>query len=334
MEASSSFSLTRNQWVRYFIALFVLIVLVESFIRSNEKSVFSLQDGQLIKLQMFALRDTTEILFFGTSRTQDSINPSLIAEHLGAANPRWRNAKAFNGAAAGGSLSRLAYSVDMAVKKPGLKLLGIEMSAAQLSDGPWTPVASKEEAVSADLETTLQQGLAKYSYLIKYRKALRLERAIKLIFLIFPNLDDGTKWFGQVGGTFKKTMINASDSQPWNLGEIVPLPANMDNHHSILPNSERYFSVFSQVADAARQHGVQIFLYVPPVRGQPALKECDADHVRTYQAIALKIQAPLLFHSCSESSPSEYFSDDSHLNVRGKSIWSKQVADDLIQLHL
>ncbi|HEX5362719.1 MAG TPA: hypothetical protein VFW59_00470, partial [Gallionella sp.] len=187
-----------KQWVRYFLLTITLFAVLETGIRVHETSVASLQDSALIKLQIFSLRSKTEILFLGSSRSQDGVNPTLVAETLSKLNPQWENTKAFNAAAPGSGLRRLLYGAEMATKKPGIRLMGVEVSDPYLSDGAWTlPFGSDERAT--DLEGRLQQALSKYSYAIRYRKSFRLDNAIKFPLLLWPDADDGIKWFGKVG---------------------------------------------------------------------------------------------------------------------------------------
>lgn len=320
-----------KQWVRYFLLTVAFFATLEIGVRAHETSVASLQDSALIKLQIFSLRDKTEILFLGSSRSQDGVNPTLVAETLGKLDPQWKNAKAFNAAAPGSGLRRLLYGAEMATKKPGIRLMGVEVSDPYLSDGAWTlPFGSEGEAV--DLEGRLQQALSTYSYTIRYRKSFRLDNAIKFPLLIWPNADDGIKWFGKVGAnSFKQSgpVSNDVDSEAWSSLVVAPSPSGNTDRNKLLGGSDRYFSVYRQVAEMARSKGIRLFLYVPPLREGNAI-ECDAAHLQTYKAIASEIQAPLLLNSCKDM-PAEYFSDEGHLNRAGMDIWSVQLARDLIR---
>lgn len=319
----------RQQWALYLLAVIVLFASMEIAMRTHEAAVASLQDGVLLKMRMFLTRDKTDILFLGTSRTQDGINPTLIAEEMGKLDVNWKDARAFNGAAAGGSLMRLDYCVDKAITKPGLRLLGLELSDAQLADHRlWSPSPNADKEPT-NFEERLQQGLSDYSYIIRYRKTFRLENALKYPFLMFPNIDDGTRWFGQVGGFAKKgPNLNGSDQQALTFIRVTQtLPVDASN---LFPASERFISVYRQMAEKARNRGIQVFLYMPPVRGT-AHVECDEAHLQIFQRIAEGAQVPLLYYAC-QNFPPRYFADDSHMTVEGKDIWSTQLAKDLVEV--
>lgn len=318
----------RQQWVLYFLAVIALFASLEIAMRTHEAAVASLQDGVLLKMQMFLTRDKTDMLFLGTSRTQDSINPTLIVEEMGKMDARWKNARAFNGAAAGGSLNRLEYCVDKAIVKPGLKYIGIEVSGAQLSDHFWdsSPIADKEPA---NFEEVLQKKLSDHAYIIRYRQTFRLENAMKYPFLMFPNIDDGTKWFGQVGG-FARNSPDAGEASQRKLefGKAVALTSAESSDATPLQDLEVFMSGYREMAEKARGRGIQVFLFVPPVRGDASRIECDGKHLQAFQRIANAAQVPLLRYSCKDY-PARYFSDDSHMRPEGRTVWSNQLARDL-----
>lgn len=323
-----------EQWVRYVLLTVAFFAALEIGVRAHETSVASLQDSALIKLQIFSLRDKTEILFLGSSRSQDGVNPTLVAETLGQLDPQWKSTKGFNAAAPGSGLRRLLYGAEVTTKKPGIRLMGVEVSDPYLSDGAWTlPFGS--DGGATDLEGRLQQALSTYSYTIRYRKSFRLDNAIKFPLLIWPNADDGIKWFGKVGANSIKQsdlISNEAGNEAWSSLIVAPSPSAIADSTKLLGGSDRYFSVYRQVAEMARAKGIGLFLYVPPLREASSI-ECDDAHLQTYKAIASDIQVPLLLNSCKDM-PAEYFSDEGHLNKAGMDIWSAQLARDLIRAHL
>jgi hypothetical protein len=320
----------------YFLLILLIFGSFEYSVRQNEKAFISLEDGELLKLQIFARRKKTDLLFLGTSRTQDGVNPSLIAQLVASKKDSWIGVNSFNGAAAGGGLTRLNYSVNDIIHKPGLRYLGIELSDAQLANNEWhlpssLRVGNKNTVPTID--ERLQEWLENNVFLIKRRKSFILDNVVKLPFIIWPNFDDGTKWFGQVGGKYKSYPA-PKNNQQWVLYKDNDRFSNISLNGPLLPGDKEYIPVYKHLVELAKENGVQVFFFTPPIRGDSARTGCDDTHIRTYQSIAKLTDSPLFIPSCEASSPIEYFSDDSHLNQEGKRLWSTQLAEDIAQSKL
>jgi len=158
----------------YFLLILLIFGSFEYSVRQNEKAFISLEDGELLKLQIFARRKKTDLLFLGTSRTQDGVNPSLIAQLVASKKDSWIGVNSFNGAAAGGGLTRLNYSVNDIIHKPGLRYLGIELSDAQLANNEWNLPSSLgvgNKNTVPTIDERLQEWLENNVFLIKRRKS-------------------------------------------------------------------------------------------------------------------------------------------------------------------
>jgi hypothetical protein len=236
--------------------------------------------------------------------------------------------RGFNAAAAGGSLDRMYYLADKALDKPGLRLLGLEVSTAQLSDTPWSPDFNAPETTD-DFEGRLQHWVSRHVYTVRYRKTFRLENIVKYPFLLFPDADDGTRWFGQVGTRLLKMDTPTSEltPPPWNmdrlkLQETTPASQTTD------ANSAKINSIFLGISEKARQRGVTLFLYAPPVSGSAAQSECSDKNFNAFRRISRQTGAPLFFYDCTDA-PVGYFSDETHLTSLGKQFWSTRLAADM-----
>ncbi|MDH5729193.1 MAG: hypothetical protein OEZ58_09400 [Gammaproteobacteria bacterium] len=326
-----SIQVLKHKTIAFFVVLAITIASVELLTRLNEASVFSLQENILLKLQMFRLQDKTDILFIGSSRAQDGIEPEVIQHELAQQHSQWKNIKVFNGASPGASLKRLAYVADKALDKPGLKVLGIELSDPQLVNRNWNPSFYSEEPAT-NVEDFLQKTLAKYSYLVRYRKSFRVNNLLQSPLLIFANYSDGTEWFrrGLITQSWadSETPMDESDRRHWRL-HIVKADASQSI--GVVENSDAQ-EVYEAIAEKARQRGVRLFLFVPPLTGVVMQRECSAHHLASYQQFVNLTQAPLIMHACENLRAVFFYPRNrSHLNKIGRTIWSRNLTQILAQ---
>ncbi|MDH5425313.1 MAG: hypothetical protein OEY29_09985 [Gammaproteobacteria bacterium] len=336
MKASIQLILARklkNKAALYFLILILIFFLIETTIRFNEDSVFALQEKALVKLQMFVLRKQTDIVFIGSSRTQDGIEPDVITHTLGSLNPNLQSINVFNGGSAGSSLDRLAYFADKSLDKPGLKILAVEVSGPQLKDNNWTP--SFYSALPAtDTEDFLQKKLSEYLYTVRYRKSFRIDSILRSPLLFMANSSDGTEVFrrSNIRQWYADSHIELTDDDraAWQSSILYPKePAQFSS--PLKQPAQKYAEIYLNIAKKAKIKNVKLFLFVPPVTGSVLIEECDNKHRAIYQQVANLTQSPLLLHSCVPLRPAFFYkSDNGHLNKIGRTVWSKKISTDIL----
>jgi hypothetical protein len=92
----SALNAQRQRWLSFIVILAIILFIIEISFRLNEASIISLQDKALIKLQMFKLREKTDFLLLGSSRSQDSFLPDVMTNKLSQIDPRWINFKLYS----------------------------------------------------------------------------------------------------------------------------------------------------------------------------------------------------------------------------------------------
>jgi len=325
----SLYSAIQNKAVLYFIVIIAFFISLELTVRYHEDSVFSLQEKALIKLQMFLLRGQTDIVFLGSSRTQDGIEPDVISKTLADSDPSLNNIRIFNASSASASLDKLHFLAIRALDKPDLKIMAIEVSQPQLKDKSWTSSFYSEEPAT-DTEDFLQKALSKYSYIVRYRKSLRLANVLRSPVLMMADYSDGTEIFRR--GNAKQWMADShidlteGDKHNWRSDLFIPRADKANTR------SDKYINTYLSIADKARQKGVKLILYTPPVTESAMTKECGQTHRATYKELASIINAPIIIHSCEKLRKVFFYKNDhSHLNKIGRTVWSRTLTDQFIK---
>jgi len=325
----SLYSVIQNKAVLYFIVIIAFFISLELTVRYHEDSVFALQEKALIKLQMFLLRGQTDITFIGSSRTQDGIEPDVISKTLADSDPSLQNIRVFNSGSASASLDKLYFLAIKALDKANLKIMAIEVSQPQLADLKWAPSFYSEQPAT-DTEDFLQKALSKYSYIVRYRKSFRLGNLLRSPVLMMADYSDGTEIFRR--GNAKQWLADShidlteDDKQHWQSKLFIP--------STIKPpaTSEKYINTYLSIAEKAREKGIKLILYTPPVTEGEMKKECDQQYQDTYKELASIIQAPLILHSCQKLRKVFFYNNDhSHLNKIGRTVWSKTLAEDFLK---
>ena len=87
--------------------LFVLLLALELFERRHSAFIAAASHRGLTKVAMFEQHPRVDVLFLGTSRTQDGVSPDLVTRGLRAAAPELGDLPGFNAAFTGSSLGAL-----------------------------------------------------------------------------------------------------------------------------------------------------------------------------------------------------------------------------------
>jgi len=330
----SALNAQRQRWLSFIVILAIILFIIEISFRLNEASIISLQDKALIKLQMFKLREKTDFLLLGSSRSQDSFLPDVMTNKLSQIDPRWINFKAFNGGLSGASLQRLSYIAEQALEKNGLKVLALEVSDPQLRNIDWSPSFFASDK-KINVEGWLQNNVSNTFFIVRYRKAFRVNILLRLTNLMLANQSNGVALFGR--GILKRPFLKdriemlEEDKENWAISIIRP-QNSVNERLTLIKGEENYLPVYEKIASKARSRGVKILLFVPPVTGKELERECDQQHLNTYQAIANITQSPLVLHSCKPLRMDFFYRrDEGHLNKVGRTIWSEKLAESLIE---
>ncbi|MBT3293804.1 MAG: hypothetical protein HN919_10215 [Verrucomicrobia bacterium] len=318
--------------VIYFVVLLAVFASLELAVRRYEQSLLSVQNKVLLKKQMVLLRRPTHVLFLGTSRTQDGVEPRELMKSMARIDPDAEDVEIFNAAATASNMDSLKHFVENILCKEGLKLLVIEVSDPQMMNGP---LASELDEASAPKHTEahLQKCLRDNSYLVRHRKLFRLDSFRRIPTLWMSDFSVGTELFRRA---LLKDMVEKIDrdalAQEAGTGrwkpEAIP-PADKLSELTLSEPQIKAVQVYTEIVAVARRSHVDVLFMIPPLRGEWAAKEFDPHHQVFYQTLSFETGRPVLTTAARELNP-RFFRDDSHLNKMGRTLWSDQLAGAIV----
>ncbi|MSU32713.1 MAG: hypothetical protein EXS25_08670 [Pedosphaera sp.] len=327
--------LTRShrRLLAFVLGLIVFAGLVELGVRCNVLLFSAASHRALAKVAMFERHSRVDILFLGTSRTQDGVSPALIAEAVTKFSPALGEIRGYNAAFTSSSLDALEALGSRFLSKPELKLVVIELSDPQQRNPatPWNGDVVK--ASPSTLEGRLIQWAQKI-YCVKQRSAFVSDNITRLpaLLLFAPSLggwevkgsDQLTVWLGH-----REKPAEDFDFKAW---QPVMLPSNASNQ-SLNTGAEQWVIAdrFSQVASQYKARGIQVVFASPPLRHHPSLTSERASMEALFQAVSYRSQCEVWDFSSSKVAD-RFFRDPSHLNTEGRAHYSKALAVEITRL--
>ena len=307
----------------------LLLCALELLVRHKAALFEGASHRALAKAAMSETHPRVDLLFLGTSRTQDGVSPALVTRALGELAPALEGFHGYNAAFTGSSLDTLRSIAPRYQTREGLGAVIIELSDPQISNdpSPW------EQAVptSVTFEDKLARQLRKLA-LIRYRTAFLTDNLGRLpaLLLFAPSLggwetrgvDQVASWLGR-----KEPAATDFDARLWAPEVFTPAapPRKLTAAHDI---------VATRLADLARSfmdHGIRVAFAVPPLtrRWQPAP---ERDEMRPLFSEVARRGGCEVWNYAALPLLDDFSRDPSHLNSRGRAHWSRALAQPIARL--
>lgn len=307
----------------FVLGLLVIVVGFEIFVRHYSALFASASHRALAKAAMLDQHPRVDLLFLGTSRTQDGVSPNLVTRALREISPALGELHGFNAAFTGSSLEALTSLATRFVQRADLKLLVIELSVPQLLNQP-APWEMKEKP-----PVTLEEKLAvmmSVSRVVKYRSAFVSDNLGRLpALLLFGSALSGweTKGNDQIAAWLGKPEKPAEgfDAALWNPRLFSPgAPMQkLDAEQDILATK------LSGIANLYRVRGVRVAFMVPPIsRSFSPAPERDALE-SLFSEIARRSRCEVWDYARLDL-PVRFYGNPSHLQREGRAHFSRALA--------
>jgi len=294
----------------------------ELWVRSHEALFRAATHRALAKAALLDRQGPIDVLFVGTSRTQDGVSPRIFSQRLaaiGVASP----VRAFNLAFTSSSLETLEYLAGRYAAREGLKLVVLELSAPQLKNE--TPPWEAPSHPPGTWEEGLFEGLEKHSRLVAHRKALVGENLIRLPGLIlFPHKLDGSEVM--LTDQLRKALGWGSDSRgpddPDSWRPRVVVPASVPGGAVESPWVPR----MARIARSFAGRRTRVVFVVPPLAAADASEEQAPMIKRMFAELATASESEVWDFS-ELAHADDFFRGPTHLNDKGRSAFSRALAE-------
>jgi hypothetical protein len=305
------------------LGLLVIAAGIEGFVRHYSALFASASHRALAKAAMLDQHPRVDLLFLGTSRTQDGVSPNLVTRALREIAPGLGELHGFNAAFTGSSLEALTSLANRFSQRVDLKLLVIELSVPQLLNqpAPW----EVQEKPPATLEEKLAVLLSA-SRTVKYRSAFVSDNLGRLpALLLFGSKLSGweTKGNDQIAAWLGKAEKPAVgfDAALWSPRLFLPGAAmqKLDAENDILATK------ISGIANLYRVRGVRVAFMVPPLtRSFSPAPERDALEP-LFSEIARRSRCEVWDYARLDL-PVRFYGNPSHLQREGRAHFSRALA--------
>ncbi len=308
----------------YFLVLILFFAGLEIFVRSNENIFSNLTDRTRIKGAMFNHRDATNVLMIGSSRFRDGVSPNIIINKFNAKNGTQING--FNAAISGTNLSRFEYMFNETINKEGINALIVEVSNPLLVEGP---LGFGETTCDSTIEGNLQCTATKNVKLADWRKSFQLQNIVYAGIILMADKFEGSEIFRKnlVRDYFSSDSVNldAATCAQWNRSVISPQASKILNK----PTSS-FAQFYKTLQDSANSKNIDVVFVVPPLAKKRRDRECGNYDLNRYQQVANATNNKIYNYACLELDD-EIFANESHLNKKGRLLFSNFLGDDFIE---
>lgn len=314
--------------VIYVLGILITFASIEALVRSNESYFYALSDKILLKIEFLKKRQTDQIVFLGTSRTQDGLDPSLFQKEL---KSRYDiDLRTFNAATAGQNTNRILYSLKRLLEMENIETLIIESSSVGLHEGALgidfkeDTSLEEDEVSNGHVEDSLQQFMVDTFATVRVRKAFKLKAVFRLVMIWSSNKYNHDLWF--MPGILRQISFGAI--KKYEPKDFTPYtPKILFSKGDSIENTSQY-SDFLKIIDLLKNTDKKIIFYNPPVALENAEKDCNASRHQMYQSIKLKKPTLFIDYTC-KGFPKDSLRDSSHLNLKGRLYFTQMLAHDL-----
>ncbi len=311
----------------FVIGLILALGACEALMRAADPVFHAASHRTLTKLAQLGKHGPIEVLFIGTSRTNDGVSPRLFSEALEAERSELSWVHGFNLSSASSSMEIVEWLTQQVAARPGLLLVFIEVSDVQLKSVPlqWEP---PQEAPTT-LEGRLERIVESHSRLVANRGLLFSDNVTRLpgLLLFAPALDgsevlvvDQLKaWMGMRGPRFP-----AKDLSAWKVGD----GAVLTEAGSPLPGDR--LDRLVAVAKAFQDHGVRVVFNVPPLAPELQVPERTSSMHEFLRVLGARSGAEVWDWS-GATLPDDIFRGTTHLNPAGRAQFSRVLARKTVE---
>jgi hypothetical protein len=309
--------------VHFVIGLLLLFAGLELLVRRNATLFEAASHRALAKVAMFKQHPRVDILFLGTSRTQDGVSPDLVTRALGEIAPDLGPLPGYNAAFTGSSLDALLALVPRFGYRSGLRAVVIELSVPQIFNEPvpW------EESDAPVLTVEDKLGEVMHSlYFVRYRKAFLSDNLGRLpALLIFgPSLGGWeTRTKDQIGSWLgrKETAAAGFDATLWKPELFLPVASPQ----TLVAKDETIATQLATVAREFKQHGIKVTFAVPPMTHGFQFAP-ERDKLKPLFSEVARRGGCEVWNFATLSLPDPLFRDPSHLGTEGRAHYSRALA--------
>lgn len=314
---------------KYILSLVLFFAGLELFVRANHQYFYALSDKLLLKIEMLENRQDDDVVFMGSSRTQDGFDAPAFEKILFQRSQI--KIKAFNAATTGQNINRYLYNLEKLLQMKDIKHLVLETSVIGLKPGELgisvqgeTQSELEEKVVPQSLEEQLQSFMVKNSYLVKVRKSFKPKIILRLFIIWTSDKFNHDIWFR--AGTLKQLVTGFyKEYSEEQIDEYKPII--IDGTFEAL-NAEPLNANFERIAELLQNTDKKITFYNPPVKKTASQEDCNLGRHGMYKTMAQKLGVRFLDYSCGGFKKG-FFKDDTHLNADGRIFFSQILARDL-----
>ena len=310
----------------FLLGLLITMGALECLVRFNESLVEAASHRALTKVAIYGMHPRVDVLFLGTSRTQDGVSPDLVVQSLGDAAPDLGRVSGYNAAFTGSSLDALLALVPRFGFRGDLQVVVIELSEPQIINEsvPW----EEPQSAPITLEAHLGRRMRRVA-LVRHRKALLGENLGRLpSLLVFKASLRGweTKGSQQIASWLGHREPPASGFEPaiW-----VPRIFPGNGSRQLLPNhQDAVADRLAEIASQFRSHGTEVRFAVPPL----SIGATNAPERRDLQSLFSEVARRSgceVWDFSSARPPEKLFKDAGHLNRDGRAHYSKALGTSL-----
>ena len=312
----------------FLIGFLVLVGAIEWGVRYNDSLFEAATHRALTKVAIFGRHPQVEVLFLGTSRTQDGVCPELASRAVQEKAPDLGPVPGFNAAFTGSSLEALLAIVPRLGFRDDLRLVVIELSEPQIINEP----ASWEDAPSTPI--TLEEHLAHWMRIfaiVRHRKAFLGEGIARLPALLVFGASLGgweTKGSQQIASWLghKEPPANGFDASLWVPRRFPGEGPEQDLTSSQIAVADR----FAEVARRFRAGGIEVRFAVPPLSAAATNAPERRDLQTLFSEVARRSGCEVWDYSAARP-PESLFKDAGHLNRDGRAHYSRALGERLAE---
>jgi len=322
----------------FLLSFFLILAGLELAMRWNGESFHALTDPLLIKAAILEKSPETSVLFLGTSRFVDGIEQETFAREISKISGK--SIRVLNGATTGSQGDRSAYFAELATKHPGLTHVILEASPPALMGGElgFEKTSESEPAEEAEsdarksrfadrLESTLQDWFRSKSALVRHRKSLRPKPLLKLPVILLSDVVDPNIWSrkGVLTSLISSSQVAPESPLP---GDVRPAKVTGGNQSEDAIVQKSQFKMLIRLCEIFEKSKLKVIWVAPPVRRSERSANHNPDYTAMYSIAAERFGIEFLDYAATNLDES-LFRDPSHLNAKGRPIFSRILARDL-----
>ncbi len=336
-ERNSNFFM-RSRLSVFLLSLFLILTGLEAAMRWNGEAFHALTDPLLLKAAILEKSPETKVLFLGTSRFVDGIEQERFARAISESSGD--RIRVLNGATTGSQGDRSAYFAELATNHPGLTHVILEASPPALMGGdlgfertsqetqePEPAPDARKSGFADQFESALQDWFHDHLALVRYRKSLRPKSLLKLPVLLLSDVVDPNVWSRK--GVLKSLFTPSSAGpEPELPAGIVPETITKETGTTDGISNQEQFEMMLRLCEIFQGSDLQVIWVAPPVQPSERAANHNDSYNAMYASAAKRYGVEVLDYAGVTLDPS-LFRDPSHLNSRGRLIFSRILARDL-----